>query len=254
MNLPSFSVENKIVIITGASRGIGKIMAKGFAAAGAKVVLVSRTVSELNATAEEILAKNGQTLIAPTDLTESDQVRQMVDKTIKEFGRIDVLLNVAGGAGDIWVVPNETMPEAHYDELHSRNLKAVFLCNQAVGKVMIDQKQGSIINFSSQSGVKPIALEAVVGAFKAGVNQMTRALAAAWGTHNVRVNVIAPGITLTQRVKEKLGAKLIDQFSQLIPLKRPAQPEDHLGPALFLASDASAHISGAIIPSDGGPQ
>ncbi len=254
MKLPNFSVEGKIAIVTGAGRGIGKSMAKGFAEAGARVVLVSRTVSELEATAEEIRANSGTAIMVPTDLTKSDQVEQMAQQTVKEFGRIDVLLNVAGGAGDIWVVPSETMPEEHYDELHSRNLKAVFLCNQAVGRVMIDQKQGSIINFSSQSGKKPIPLEAAVGAFKAGVNQMTRALAVAWGPHNVRVNVISPGITLTERVKKKLGPERIEQFSQLIPMKRPAEPEDHLGPALFLASDASSHISGAIIPSDGGPQ
>ncbi len=254
MALPSFSVNDKVTIITGAGRGIGKTIAKGFAEAGAKVVLVSRTVSELETTTEEIRDNGGTAIFIPTDLTKRDQVEQMVDQTAKEFGRIDVLVNVAGGAGDIWVVPNETMPEEHYDELHGRNLKAVFLCNQAVGRVMIEQKQGSIINFSSLSGEKPIALEAVVGAFKAGVNQMTKALAVAWGPYNIRVNVIAPGITLTERVKKKLGPELIEKFSQTIPMKRPANPEDHLGPALFLASDASSYISGLIVPSDGGPQ
>ncbi|MCP4624781.1 MAG: SDR family oxidoreductase [bacterium] len=254
MELPNFSVEGKVTIVTGASRGIGKTLAKGFAKAGAKVVLAARTVSELETTSEEIASEGGTALFIPTDLTKRDQVEEMVAQTMAAFSHIDVLLNVAGGAGDIWVVPNETMPEEHYDELHNRNLKAVFLCNQAVGNVMIEQKAGSIINFSSQSGIKPLPLEAVVGAFKAGVNQMSRALAAAWGPYNVRVNVISPGITLTSRVKKKLGPELIEKFSQLIPLKHPAEPEDHLGPALFLASDASSHISGAVIPSDGGPQ
>lgn len=254
MTPPHFSVEGKVTIVTGAGRGIGKAMAKGFAQAGAKVVLVSRTVPELEATAEEIRTAAGTALVLPADVTKGDQVEQMVEKTVKEFGRIDVLLHVAGGAGDIWGVPNETMPEEHYDELHGRNLKAVFLCNQAVGRIMIRQKHGSIVNFSSQSGTKPIALEAVVGAFKAGVNQMTRALAVAWGPHNVRVNAISPGITLTERVKTKLGPDLIEKFSQTIPMKHPAEPEDHLGVALFLASDASSHMSGAILPSDGGPQ
>ena len=119
---------------------------------------------------------------------------------------------------------------------------------------MVEQKSGSIINVSSLSGTKPVAYEAVVGGFKAAVNQMTKALALAWGPDNVRVNAIAPGITLTERVKKKLGPEFIENFSQGIPLRRPAQPEDHLGPALFLASDASAYITGMVIPSDGGPQ
>jgi len=254
MSIPSFSVEGKATIVTGASRGIGNALAKGFAEAGAWVALVARTVSELEATAQEIKAKGGKAIVVPTDVTQQGQLHAMVERTVQEWGRIDVLLNVAGGAGDIWVMPALEMPQEYYEELHQRNLKSVFLCNQAVAQVMVQQGKGSIINISSLSGTKPVALEAVVGAFKAGVNQMTKALAVAWAPYNVRVNAIAPGLTLTDRVKKKLGPELIDRFSQDIPLKRAAQPEDHLGPALFLASDASAFITGAIIPSDGGPQ
>lgn len=254
MSIPSFSVEGKATIVTGASRGIGNTLARGFAEAGAWVALVARTVSELEATAQEIKAKGGKAIVVPTDVTQQGQLYAMVERTVQEWGRIDVLLNVAGGAGDIWVMPALEMAEEYYEELHQRNLKSVFLCSQAVARVMVKQGKGSIVNISSLSGTKPIALEAVVGAFKAGVNQMTRALAVAWAPYNVRVNTIAPGLTLTDRVKKKLGPELIDRFSQDIPLKRAAQPEDHLGPAIFLASDASAFITGAIIPSDGGPQ
>jgi len=254
MSIPSFSVEGKATIVTGASRGIGNTLARGFAEAGAWVALVARTVSELEATAQEIKAKGGKAIVVPTDVTQQGQLNAMVERTVQEWGRIDVLFNVAGGAGDIWVMPALEMAEEYYEELHQRNLKSVFLCSQAVARVMVKQGKGSIVNISSLSGTKPIALEAVVGAFKAGVNQMTRALAVAWAPYNVRVNTIAPGLTLTDRVKKKLGPELIDRFSQDIPLKRVAQPEDHLAPAIFLASDASAFITGAIIPSDGGPQ
>jgi len=254
MSIPSFSVEGKATIVTGASRGIGNTLARGFAEAGAWVALVARTASELEATAQEIKAKGGKAIVVPTDVTQQGQLYAMVERTVQEWGRIDVLLNVAGGAGDIWVMPALEMAEEYYEELHQRNLKSVFLCSQAVARVMVKQGKGSIVNVSSLSGTKPVALEAVVGAFKAGVNQMTRALAVAWAPYNVRVNTIAPGLTLTDRVKKKLGPELIDRFSQDIPLKRAAQPEDHLGPAIFLASDASAFITGAIIPSDGGPQ
>jgi NAD(P)-dependent dehydrogenase (short-subunit alcohol dehydrogenase family) len=254
MSIPSFSVEGKVTIVTGASRGIGKALARGFAEAGAWVALAARTVSELEATAQEIQAKGGKAIVVPTDVTQQGQLNAMVERTVQEWGRIDVLLNVAGGAGDIWVVPALEMAEEYYEELHQRNLKSVFLCSQAVARVMVEQRKGSIINISSLSGTKPVALEAVVGAFKAGVNQMTKALAVAWAPYNVRVNAIAPGLTLTDRVKKKLSPELIDRFSQDIPLKRAAQPEDHLGLAIFLASDASAFITGTIIPSDGGPQ
>ena len=254
MRLPSFSVEDKVTIVTGAGRGIGKALARGFALAGAKVALASRTVSELEVTADEIRADGGEALVVPTDVTHREQVAAMVEGTIKKWGRIDVLLNVAGGAGDIWVKPAIDMEEEYYDELHHRNLKSVFLCNQAVARVMVERQCGSIINVSSLSGTKPIALEAAVGAFKAGVNQLTRALAVALGQYNVRVNAIAPGITLTDRVKEKLSPALITQFTQGVPLRRAAEPEDHLGPALFLASDASTFITGCVISSDGGPQ
>lgn len=254
MTLPSFSVEGKVTIVTGASRGIGNALARGFAEAGAKVALAARTESELEATAGEIRTKGGAAIVIPTDVTRIDQLQAMVERTVAEWGRIDVLLNVAGGAGDVWVMPPIDVPEEHYEELHGRNYKAVFFCNQAVARVMVKQKSGSIINVSSLSGTKPIPFEAVVGGFKAAVNQMTRALAVAWGPDNVRVNAIAPGITLTERVKKKMGPEFIESFSQTLPLRRPAQPEDHLGPALFLASDASAYITGMVIASDGGPQ
>ncbi|MFO8101033.1 MAG: SDR family oxidoreductase [Dehalococcoidia bacterium] len=254
MSLPNFSVEGKATVVTGASRGIGKTLAAGFAEAGARVALVARTVSELEANADEIKSKGGTAIAVPTDVTQLGQLQEMARKVKEEFGRIDVLLNVAGGAGDIWVMPPIDMPEEHYDELDGRNCKAVFFCNQAVARVMIEQKCGSIINFSSLSGTKPVVFEAAVGGLKAAVNQMTRALAMAWGPDNVRVNAIAPGLTLTERVRKKMGPEFIENFSQGIPLRRPANPEDHLGPALFLASDASAYITGMVIPSDGGPQ
>jgi len=254
MSVPNFSVEGKVTIVTGSSRGIGKALALGFAEAGASVVLAARTVSELEANAQEITAKGGKALVAPTDVTDRAQLSEMVQKTVKEFGRIDVLLNVAGGAGDRQLRPPLEITEDFWDELQDRNLKSVFLCNQAVARVMVEQRSGSIINISSMSGTKPVAYEAAAGAAKAGVNQLTRALAIAWAPYNVRVNAIAPGLTLTARATRGLGPELVEKYSKDIPLGRAAQPEDHLGPAMFLASDASAFITGAVIPSDGGPQ
>jgi len=253
MSLPSFSVEGKVTVVTGASRGIGNALAKGFAEAGARVALVARTVSQLEAAAQEIQAKGGTAIIVPTDVTQQDQVNAMVERVLQEWGRIDVLLNVAGGAGDIYVLPNLEMSEEYYEELHLRNLKSVFLVNQAVARVMVQQRKGSIVNVSSVSGMRPVPLETVVGAFKAGVNQMTRAMATDVAPHNVRINAIAPGLTLTERAKKKLGAEFIEEHEKGLPLRRAAQPEDHLGPALFFASDASAYITGNIMTAAGGP-
>ncbi len=254
MTLPSFSVENKVTLVTGAGRGIGQALALGFGEAGSPVAVVARTVSELEETAECVRRIGGKALVVGADLTQKDQVRGMVETVVREYGRIDVLLNVAGGAGDLYVLPALEMAESHYDELQDRNLKSVFLCNQAVASAMVRQRTGSIINISSLSGTKPVAYEAAVGAFKAGVNQLTRALAVSWAPYNIRVNAIAPGLTLTARVKKKLIPEFIEQYSRGIPLGRAATPQDHLGLALFLASDASAYITGAVIPSDGGPQ
>ncbi len=254
MNTPSFSVEGKITIVTGASRGIGNALALGFAEAGAPVALVARTASELEATAQRIRDNGGKALVAPADVTKRGHVEQMVEGVVREFGRIDVLLNVAGGAGTKQLRPPLEISDELWDELQDRNLKSVFLVNQAVARVMVEQRSGSIINISSLSGTKPVALEAAAGAAKAGVNQLTRAFAIAWAPYNVRVNAIAPGLTLTPRAMKGLGPELVEKFSKDIPLGRAARPEDHLGLAIFLASDASAFITGAIIPSDGGPQ
>jgi len=254
MSVPSFSVKGKVTIITGASRGIGNALALGFAEAGAPVVLVARTVSELEETAQQIKAKGGEALVAPADVTKKAQVEEMVQKAVKWFGQINVLLNVAGGAGTRQLRPPLEISEEFWDELQERNLKSVFLVNQAVARVMVAQRSGSIINISSLSGTKPVALESAAGAAKAGVNQLTRAFAIAWAPYNVRVNAIAPGLTLTARATKGLGPELVAKFSKDIPLGQAAKPEDHLGLALFLASDASSFITGAVIPSDGGPQ
>ena len=254
MSVPSFSVEGKVTVVTGASRGIGNALALGFAEAGAPVALVARTVSELEEAARKIRATGGTALVAPADVTKKDQVAAMVEKVVKEFGRIDVLVNVAGGAGTRQLRPPLEITEEFWDELQDRNLKSVFLVNQAVAGIMVEQKNGSIININSMSGTKPVGMESVAGAAKAGVNQLTRALAIAWAPYNVRVNAIAPGLTLTERATRGLGPELVEKFSRDIPLGRAANPEDHLGPAFFLASDAGAFITGAVIPSDGGPQ
>ena len=250
MGIPIFSLEGKVAVVTGSSRGIGRTLALGFAEAGASLVIVARSVTELENTAEEIRAHGGNALSVPTDVTNSDQVSEMVRSSLKKFERIDVLVNCAGGGA---IAPLLDISEQAWDEMIALNLKSVYLCSRAVGRVMVDQKSGSIINFSSGAAKAILPEHSHYCASKAGVNQFTRVLAVEWGRFNVRVNAISPGLTETPLTRDT-DPVLLEQWSKAIPLGRIGQPEDILGTAIFLASEASAYISGAIIPVAGGPQ
>ena len=251
MDSPVFSVKGRVAIITGSSKGIGRILALGFARSGASVVLAARTAADLEAVAGEVRAQGGEAIAVPTDVTREAQVLQMVERTVKEFGRIDVLVNCAGGGR---YVPLMEMSEQAWDDMLDSNLKSAYLCCRAVGRVMVAQRSGSIINFSSGSAVAPVPGLVHYCAAKAGVDQFTRTLAAEWGPFNVRVNAISPGLINTQHNVDVMGASAVERYAKAIPMGRIGQPGDILGLAIFLASEASAFITGAVIPVSGGPQ
>ncbi|MBL7119283.1 MAG: SDR family NAD(P)-dependent oxidoreductase, partial [Dehalococcoidia bacterium] len=140
MGIPVLSLEGKVAVITGSSQGIGKALALGFAEAGASVVLAARGITELEATAQEIAAQGGKALAVPTDVTNSAQVSEMVQSAVKEFGRVDVLVNCAGGAGRRPMIPLLDMSEEAWDAILALNLKGVYLCCRAAGRVMVEQK------------------------------------------------------------------------------------------------------------------
>ncbi len=252
--LPSFSVEGKVAIITGASRGIGNALARGFAASGAAVVLAARSRSELEATARELASRGGKALAIPTDVTDAAQVAEMVRRTQDVFGRIDVLINCAGGTGVDRSIPIIEMDEEIWKRIVDLNLKSAYLCCRAVAKVMLEQRSGSIVNFSSGTGIHPVHGMTHYGPAKAAVNQLTRMLSVELGPHNIRVNAISPGLIDTATERKYMPPASFEKYSRAVPLGRVGQPSDILGLALFLASDASAYISGAIIPVSGGPQ
>jgi len=248
MSLPNFYLDGKVVIITGASGGVGKALSLGFTEAGASVVLAARRPAPLQAVADEIMSHGRKALAVPTDITKNTQVSEMVQRSLKEFGRIDVLVNCAGGG-----VREATLDitEESWDNMVDFNLKSVFLCSQMVGRVMVEQENGSIINFATAGAQVPVPGYSHYTAAKAGVIHFTRVLAAEWGRYNVRVNCISPGL-----IDDDLGRSIGPSFekgARSTALGRAAQPEDILPVAMFLASDAASYVTGVIINVNGGP-
>jgi len=248
MILSKFALTDKIVIVTGAGRGIGKGLALGFAEAGADVVVAARTVAEIEAVASQIREMGRKALAVPTDVRQSDQISNMAQKTLEEFGRIDALINNAGGS---FVVMANDMSENAWDAIVRENLRPVFLCSKIVGKVMLDQKKGNIVNISSKAGEGASPGLSAYGASKAGVINLTRTLALEWAPH-VRVNCIAPGAIETPGLQATSVGQLAEATAN-IPLGRMGQPEDIATAAIYLASDAAEWVTGITIDIDGGP-
>jgi len=251
MILSKFALTDRVAIVTGSGRGIGKGIALGFAQAGAHVVGCARTVEEIEATADEIRALGRKSLAIRTDVRESEQVDDMVRKTVEEFGRIDILVNNAGG---LFVVAVLDMSERAWDAIIRENLKSVFLCSKAVAKVMVEQKKGSIVNIASMAGRTGSPGMAHYGAAKAGIINLTQSLSAEWAPYKIRVNAIAPGPVWTPGAAivwptPELQAKVVSR----ILLGRFGQPGDIAAAAIYLASDASDWVTGQTFDINGGP-
>lgn len=247
MNIDMFSLTGKIAIVTGAGRGIGKAIALSLADAGADLVIAARTTDQVEATAEEIRKKGRKVIALTADVRFKEQVDYIVSKTVQNFGKIDVLVNNAGG---MFAVPTMEMSEGQWNVIISENLTSVFLCSQAVGKIMIDQKSGSIVNIASIVGIVAQPLNAAYAAAKAGIISLTKTMAIDLAGYNIRVNGIAPGLIITPGT-EWLYEKL-DTITKDIPLARGGRPEDIAGGVIYLASDASQYVTGETIVIDGG--
>lgn len=250
MNLLIFDLTDKVAIVTGSSRGIGKAIALGLAGAGAHVVVAARTTADVETSAAEIRALSRKALALPTDVRDSEQVAKMVEKTMEEFGRIDILVNNAGG---VFPVSPLEMSEGAWDAIIRENLKSVFLCSKAVGKIMVEQKKGSIINISSMAALRGYVMNVSYGAAKAGIISLTMGLAVELAPHQVRVNAIVPGAIDTPGVMQQPDyPKIRQERLEMIPMGRLGKPEDIAGAAIYLASDASSYTTGASILIDGG--
>ncbi|RMF86126.1 MAG: glucose 1-dehydrogenase [Nitrospinota bacterium] len=251
MILEQFRLDGKVAIVTGAGRGLGKAMALALAEAGADVVVTARTATQIMETAEEIQKLGRRTLAIPTDVTSSQQVNSMVEQTISTLGHIDILINNAGGGLGL----NKPVLELTDEEWHlgiNTNLTGTFFCTRAVGKYLVEQQSGSVINISSGWGFRGGRNYIIYCSSKGGVIQFTRALAMEWARENIRVNCIAPGLFPTRPPRNEQEERRRLNAEKFTPLKRLGVPKE-LGPlAVFLASDASAYITGEVIVIDGG--
>lgn len=246
-----FELKDKVAIVTGGGTGIGRGIAVEFAKVGADVVVASRKLENLEKVAGEVRALGRRSLAIVTDVRKPEDVDNMVQKTMDEFGRIDILVNNAGASFNC---PLEDMTPGGWDAIVGIDLRGVFLCSRAVGKVMIEQKKGKIINISSTAGVHGSPMMAHYGAAKAGVINFTTSLAGEWAKHNIHVNCIAPGPILTEGYQ---GVRSAGGLGDLPPgvnaLNRWGQPEEIAYAAIFLASEASSFVVGETIIVNGGP-
>ena len=250
MIVDKFSLKGKVGIVTGASRGLGKGMATALTQAGADLVIVSRTKSVLEKVAEEMRKFGRHIIPVAADVSKKEDIKNMVGIALKEFGKIDFLFN---NAGIIRRCPSEDYSEKDWDEVINVNLKGVFLCSQAVARVMIKQGGGKIINTSSLIAVTGGKTIPAYAASKGGVAQLTKALANDWAKYNIKVNAIGPGYYITDTTEPLRKNKArYQEISSRIPLGRWGNPEDLGGVAVFLVSEASDYITGQTIWVDGG--
>ena len=251
MDCTFLSLEGKTALITGASRGIGKAIALAFADAGADVAIASRKLEDLEKVAGEIEDKGRKALCVPTHTRKIDDLKNLVDKTMEVYDRIDILANNAGTNPAMG--PIVDTDEKVYDHIMETNLKGYFMLSKLVGKIMRDQKAGVIINISSAGGLSPAEGLGPYCISKAGINMLTKAMALELGPYNVRVNAIAPRIVKT-KFSEALwtNEKLMKQEYQFTPLKCVATPEEIAQTALYLASSATNYMTGHVLVMNGG--
>lgn len=246
-----FDLTGKVAVVTGGAGGIGQALARGLADAGADVVVASRRLEHLEPVTDEIRAKGRRSLALTVDLVDEKSVADMVDRVMKTFPRIDILVNAHGLAIR---KPAEAFPIDEWQQVMDVNARGTFISCQAVGRVMIKQRSGKIINLSSVRGRYGLPADyAAYCASKGAVDTLTRTLACEWAKYNVLVNAVAPTIVETELTRPALAdPEFAERMKARIPLGRWALPEDIVGAIIFFASKASDFITGQILYVDGG--
>jgi len=244
-------LKGKVALITGSTRGIGKEFALGFAREGADVIINGRDLGKAKAVTKEIESLGVRSAAIGADVSSGQDVMRMVEEAVKTFGRIDILVNNAGV--NPFILEAEKIKEEGWDQVLGVNLKGVFLCCQAVGRRMIQQGGGKIINISSAAGILGEQGFLPYCVSKAGVMVLTRVLAYEWSKYHIIVNAIAPGFVAGGMNTPVLNKEiLVSGLTQQVPIKRLANPEEIVKIALFLASEDSSYINGTTIVADGG--
>lgn len=247
-----FDLSGRVAIITGGYKGLGYVFAEALTEMGASIVVCGRNIDDSREEMQGLNLPETRVLAVRCDVTNPADVQCLVDETIKKFGRVDILIN---NAGISYQSPPENYPLKEWQRVIDINLTGTFLCSQAAGRKMIEQKEGNIINVSSMAGVRgdrPEHLNAIAyNTTKGGVHAFTRDLACKWAKHNIRVNAIAPGIFAVGMARNILGDKE-DLYLSLIPLRRFGGSDDLKGAVVFLASAASSYITGQVLLVDGG--
>ena len=243
------SLEDRVAVVTGAARGIGKAIAETLARSGADVVVMDIQADLAEGTAREIATGTGRRMIAlKVDVADRESVRHMVDHTIEEFGRLDILVNNAGITRDSLIM---RMKEEDWDQVLNINLKGAFNCSQAVVRQMMKQHYGRIVNISSVSGVSGQAGQTNYSSSKAGLIGFTKALAKEVGSRNITVNAVAPGFIETELTAD-LPREIRDMSIKLTPVGRFGTPQDIANAVAFLVSDEASFITGVTLQVDGG--
>ncbi len=252
IRFPSMDLTGKVAVVTGGGQGLGLWMALGLAHAGADVFIAELNPETGRRAAEEVKSLGRRSLFQECDVRKVDSIQAMIERVVREWGRIDILVNNAG------INIRKTVAEAEpkdFDEVVAVNLRGVYFCAQAAGKVMIRQKQGKIINIASAGGilVRAGVPNSVYALTKAGVIMMTKSMAEEWSRHNVNVNAVAPGYFETPLVAPRMkDPKIRQAILDSTPMNRLGGAEDIIGPVVFLASEAAGFITGACLSVDGG--
>jgi NAD(P)-dependent dehydrogenase (short-subunit alcohol dehydrogenase family) len=248
---PRFDLEGQIALVTGAARGLGNAIALSLAHAGADVALGLRDGTTGDDLVRQIESMGRRALPLQMDITQIDQIRSAVDQAVAHFGRIDILVNNAGlGPSNL----AEDVREDDFDLTMAVNLKGTFFVSQMVGRVMLKQNYGRIINLSSQAAFVALPTEAIYCMSKAAISHLTKCLAVEWGPHNITVNAVAPTFIRTPGTEEALAdpAFHADTLERIAALHRVGEPVDVAGSIIFLASPAAGMITGDTILIDGG--
>jgi NAD(P)-dependent dehydrogenase (short-subunit alcohol dehydrogenase family) len=246
-----FSVAGKVVGITGSSRGLGKAMARGFAERGAKVVISSWNLAELEATRDEFRLQGLEVYAVEVDVSKRDDCKRLIDRTVEYYGAIDVLIC---NAGIDTIKPAEQYEAEEWDKIIDINLRGYYFCTQFAAQQMLDRGAGSIIMTSSIAGAVGIPGLVPYAASKGGINQMVRTMAVEWAQTGVRVNAVAPGYidNMMAGVEYNENDPYQQRVTRFTPMGRRGKVEEFLGAYIFLASDAAAYITGEVLYVDGG--